>query len=140
MKRPGLFLLGWACLILSGWGAAAPAPTLISPASKEATKGPIVVTFSLPQPAQDGSVQISFRQGNAPSTTTQTFTLTASSGTVAQINALQVRSAQPFWSGQTNGNWDTSTGNWTGGQSYSALTAAGVRSLLRTEPFGCRSR
>jgi len=73
-----------------------------------------------------GQYTIGYFTANA---TTQTFTLTASSGTVAQINALQVRSAQPFWSGQTNGNWDTSTGNWTGGQSYSALTAASVTSL-----------
>jgi fibronectin-binding autotransporter adhesin len=55
--------------------------------------------------------------------TTQTFTLLGTDS--SQINALQVRTISllaNYWGGYVNGNWDYTTANWGGGESFASFT------------------
>lgn len=54
--------------------------------------------------------------------TTQAFTITGTTAGATQFNALQVRDVTGVWRGNFSGNWDSSTLNFTGGQSFSTVT------------------
>ena len=59
--------------------------------------------------------------------TTQAFTLVGTTGSVPQMNALQVRDMSAFdfgndWAGFVNGTWDYTTANWGTGVSFATLS------------------
>jgi fibronectin-binding autotransporter adhesin len=57
----------------------------------------------------------------------QAFTIvgstTSGNGASTQINAVQLRDMTGVWSGETNGNWDAGTANFTGSQTYTQVAA-----------------
>ena len=55
---------------------------------------------------------------------TETFTVATTGSGDVQMNALQVRlDPLGFWDGAVNGDWDNTTTNFTGGMSFSTVTA-----------------
>ncbi len=60
----------------------------------------------------------------------QAFTLAPVSGTVEQLNAIQVRDVTGSWSGEADGNWDEATVN------FSGMSFAAAKALRNTVYFG----